>query len=172
MTNVSHIHTLLSDWPMSAVKHEQLSLQFVSVPGLPLNLNILQPHNWAIFCSPTGMRSRFPSGRPQTESDGRGGGKVGEGALSGLGRHCLHAPLPGFICQGGWQLPLPPVSLPPQRVIANDDAETIVQSEKGLAGTWWKRRVDRGRRQKKNYIYITTVSLKVCGNTHPFVFQF
>lgn len=70
VTNVSHTHTLLSDWPMSAVKHEQFSLQFVSVPGLPLNSNMLQPHSWAIFLAILECGHAFPPARPQSESDG------------------------------------------------------------------------------------------------------
>lgn len=78
--------TLVSDWPMSELKHKRFSLQFVSAPGQPTNLHRLQLHNWSIFYfffflaiveSDRGFLSPVPNG--ELALRGRSGGRwVGE----------------------------------------------------------------------------------------------
>lgn len=72
---------------------------------------------------------------------------------SSLARYCPCPPLPVCICRGAAdsrQPPLPPVSLPLRHVISSDDTKTIVQSEKGLARSCWRRTVDSVRRQEND----------------------
>lgn len=130
------------------VKHKRFTLQFVRVGRnrsgsafeFEFSAAALMGHSW-----PYRSVSTFPIPLAHKRRVTEGGWWVG----------AVRAPRfrPSVsVCtirQDGWQPELPLVRSPPQRVIASDDAETIVQSEEGLARTWCKRGADRERRPKK-----------------------